>query len=185
MLMCMFNVILSKFNIKAQVCYLKTILKPVQWSNIVYAYGQPVALLKFYSIFILQQQDEEGVQHERPQQTYTQTTVAEAFLRQLKYDKNSPEARKLNQAVAEFMYGCLYGCICMDVCTANSKALQPKVPASKPKLFNVHWDSPHLHWNQRPHNPTSQRETILELHSWSVDKQSCRHFHVCNSAVHN
>lgn len=85
-----------------------------------------------------QQQAEEGVQHERPQQTYTQTTVAEAFLRQLKYDKNSPEARKLNQAVAEFMYGCLYGCICMDVYTANSKALQPKVPASKPKLFNVH-----------------------------------------------
>ncbi|XP_039510154.1 E3 SUMO-protein ligase ZBED1-like [Pimephales promelas] len=51
-----------------------------------------------------QMQGEED--HETPQQTLKQPTVTEAFQRQQKYDKNSPEARKLNRAVAEF--------ICMD-----------------------------------------------------------------------
>lgn len=42
-----------------------------------------------------------------PQQNpLKRTTVTDAFRRQQKYDKNSPEARKLNRAVAEF--------ICMD-----------------------------------------------------------------------
>uniref|UniRef100_A0A672RIU4 BED-type domain-containing protein n=1 Tax=Sinocyclocheilus grahami TaxID=75366 RepID=A0A672RIU4_SINGR len=44
--------------------------------------------------------------NETPQQTLKQTTVTDAFQRQQKYEKNSPEARRLNRAVAEF--------ICMD-----------------------------------------------------------------------
>nr|XP_055052516.1 E3 SUMO-protein ligase ZBED1-like [Misgurnus anguillicaudatus]XP_055062693.1 E3 SUMO-protein ligase ZBED1-like [Misgurnus anguillicaudatus] len=41
--------------------------------------------------------------HQTPQQTLKQTTVTDAFQQQQKYDKNSPEARKLNRAVAEFL----------------------------------------------------------------------------------
>lgn len=59
-------------------------------------------LIKYiYYIFLLQLQAEED--HGTPPQTHKQVTVTEAFQWQQKYDKNSPEARKLNLAVAEFI----------------------------------------------------------------------------------
>ena len=59
-------------------------------------------LIKYiYYIFLLQLQAEED--HGTPPQTHKQVTVTEAFQCQQKYDKNSPEARKLNLAVAEFI----------------------------------------------------------------------------------